>query len=147
MQLAAWVFCLWLFTYAAARPAVRFGRNSPHRRCGHREPGRHLDLSTGDAARPAGHFGRHSPHKCSGYGEPGWRYGEALNPGPLRVTVNLGALQVDALLDTGSDLDAIDQDLSIFQSRLGNGAFLDRRDLEPENVGGFGVGMTSTTPP
>eukprot|EP00974_Lingulodinium_polyedra_P093870 9096926-Lingulodinium_polyedra.AAC.1 len=36
-------------------------------------------------------------------------------------------------------------DLSRIQSRLGNSAFLDRRDVEPENVGGFGVGMARTT--
>ena len=73
-----------------------------------------LGLFFNDAARPAGRLGRHSLHRRRGYGEPGWRYGEASNPGPLRVTVNLGTLQVDALLDTGSDLDAIDRDLSIF---------------------------------
>jgi len=42
----------------------------------------------------------------------GVRIGEASNPGPLRVELNLGQLKVFALIDTGSDFDAIDADLS-----------------------------------
>ena len=78
-------------------------------------------------------------------GGNGWLFGNAINPGPLRIAVKLGALEVHALVDTGSDLDAIDRDLAVLQSRMGNTAFLDRRDIEPEQVGGFGVGMARTT--
>ena len=44
-------------------------------------------------------------------------FGNAINPGPLRIAVKLGALEVHALVDTVSDLDAIDRDLAVLQFR------------------------------
>ena len=59
---------------------------------------------------------------------------------PLRVLIRLGNLRVAALIDTGSDYDAIDHDLSIAQELLHNPAFRGRTKYA-ENVSGFAEGM------
>ena len=56
---------------------------------------------------------------------------------PLRVVVNLGSLRIPAMVDTGSDYDALDRDLSVYQSEeLGNTAFRKRNPV-CETVQGF----------
>ena len=47
--------------------------------------------------------------------------------GPLRIRCYLGSLSIDSLLDTGSDYDAIDKDLSQIQKQMGNQAFVETR--------------------
>ena len=55
---------------------------------------------------------------------------------PMRALVYLGELKVVALIDTGSDCDAIDRDLSLVQEERGNGAFIHRK-YSSESVCGF----------
>ena len=45
---------------------------------------------------------------------------------PMRAIIGLGSLKVAALIDTGSDYDAIDSDLSAIQEKRGNPAFRNR---------------------
>ena len=45
-------------------------------------------------------------------GYNGVRVGEAYHCGPLRVQVRIAQIQIDALVDTGSDYDAVDFGLS-----------------------------------
>ena len=55
---------------------------------------------------------------------------------PMRAVVHLGSLRVVALIDTGSDYDAIDRDLSVVQHEQGNQAYRQRR-RSSESVVGF----------
>ena len=54
----------------------------------------------------------------------------------MRAIVNLGSLNVAALIDTGSDDDAIDRDLSLVQEEKDNSAF-EQRPCSSESVCGF----------
>ena len=72
----------------------------------------------------------------------GMRIGEASHPGPLHVKMDLGTLTVSALVDTGSDYDAIDADLSGLQeTKYGNPGFIERRETATCWVGGYCSGM------
>ena len=55
---------------------------------------------------------------------------------PMRAMIRLGSLKVVALIDTGSDYDAIDHDLSVVQQERGNKAFR-QRVRSSESVCGF----------
>ena len=55
---------------------------------------------------------------------------------PMRAIVHLGSLRVVALIDTGSDYDAVDRDLSVVQHEQGNQAFR-QRHRSSESVVGF----------
>ena len=59
---------------------------------------------------------------------------------PLRVMIRLGNLRVPALVDTGSDYDAMDHDLSLLQEQQRNPAFRGRTGYF-DNVSGFAQGM------
>ena len=59
--------------------------------------------------------------------------------------VNLGQLQVAALVDTGSDYDAIDRDLAELQVEEGNPAFVSRQSVKSRSVRGFAEGLNKTT--
>ena len=59
---------------------------------------------------------------------------------PLRCLIRLGNLRVVALIDSGSDYDAIDHDLSIAEELRQNPAFRGRIKFA-ENVSGFAEGM------
>ena len=59
---------------------------------------------------------------------------------PLRVLLHLGPLRVAALVDTGSDYDALDADLSQVQEQKNNPAFR-KRVRNSTSVTGFAAGM------
>ena len=59
---------------------------------------------------------------------------------PLRCSIRLGILRVAALIDSGTDYDAIDHDLSIAQELRQNPAFRGRTKFA-DNVSGFAEGM------
>ena len=63
---------------------------------------------------------------------------------PLRIVCYLGDLRVATLVDTGSDYDAIDEDLSKIQSQRGNPAFKGR--VSSRRVGVTVSRRTCTTP-
>ncbi len=60
---------------------------------------------------------------------------------PLRVIVHLGDLKVASLVDSGSDYDAIDQDLSQLQATNGNVSFISRSEVANKCVYGFSLDM------
>ena len=64
---------------------------------------------------------------------------------PLRIICYLGDLKIAALVDTGSDYDAIDKDLSELQSERNNVAFKGRTRSRRVNVSGFATVMNHTT--
>lgn len=64
---------------------------------------------------------------------------------PLRVTVEIGDFKVMALVDSGSDYDAIDEDLSVLQIRRENAGFVSRKSIEAQSVKGFGASMRQIT--
>ena len=64
---------------------------------------------------------------------------------PLRIIVHLGELRVAALVDTGSDYDAIDMDLSKLQAESGNPSFRSRKLTGPNPVRGFKTDLRSST--
>ena len=64
---------------------------------------------------------------------------------PLRVTVEIGDFKVMALVDSGSDYDAIDEDLSVVQIQRENAGFVSRKSIEAQSVKGFGASMRQIT--
>ena len=62
----------------------------------------------------------------------------------MRILCKLGDLQVVALVDTGSDYDAINAELSKLQEAKGNPSFVDRNKANATQVKGFQDGMTCT---
>ena len=62
----------------------------------------------------------------------------------MRILCKLGELQVAALVDTGSDYDALDAELSKLQEARGNTAFVDRNHKPPVEVKGFQENMSCT---
>ena len=76
-------------------------------------------------------------------GYNGVRVGDAHQCGPLKIRAQIAGLKCDALVDTGSDFDAIDLDLSA-QLRASPEhvyAFVSRRDIPRSTVGGFTTDM------
>ena len=63
----------------------------------------------------------------------------------LRIICYLGDLKIAALVDTGSDYDAIDKDLSELQSERNNAAFKGRTRSRRVNVSGSSTVMNHTT--
>jgi len=53
---------------------------------------------------------------------------------PMRILVKLGNFQAAALVDSGSDFDAIDADLSSHLEQTGNSSFVSRSQLASLNV-------------
>ena len=64
---------------------------------------------------------------------------------PMRVLCHIGELKVLALVDTGSDFDAIDFDLARLQENQGNPAFMSKTTSEAMPVKGFKEGMSTST--
>ena len=76
----------------------------------------------------------------------GFRFGEALNPGPLHIRAKLHELEVNVLVDTGSDDDAIHAGFSRLQEvKYANPAFVDRRETEKYWVGGYCQDMQNSS--
>ena len=61
--------------------------------------------------------------------------------GPVRIRVKLGELTLHAMVDSGSDYNAINADLAVLQERANNPAFGGRRDVQPESIGGYAEGL------
>ena len=64
---------------------------------------------------------------------------------PLRAVVYLGSLKVAALVDTGSDYNAIGEDLSRVQSENKNASFMERRQTAAQSVSGCVADVSRTT--
>ena len=63
----------------------------------------------------------------------------------MRIMCHLGDLKVAALVDTGSDFDAIDADLAKYQESKGNPAFISRSQSASIPVSGFATSMKCQT--
>ena len=93
---------------------------------------------------------RKRPRACPSIdGYNGIRAGEAIHCGPMRVQVQIASLKVDALVDTGTDYDAVDTDLSARMRTSPDHlqAFVSRREVPPMSVGGLTVEMKQSTMP
>ena len=64
---------------------------------------------------------------------------------PVRIRVKLGDLSVDAMVDTGSDFDAIDLDLVATQSERGNRDLVRRDVTATQPVAGFANMLEQST--
>ena len=63
---------------------------------------------------------------------------------PLRILVYMGDMKVEALVDTESDFDAIDSDLSQQQMAAGNNSFHSRSGIATQSVSGFSTSMSNS---
>lgn len=64
---------------------------------------------------------------------------------PLRIPINLGPIRVPALVDSGSDYDAIDRHLALELSRCGNMSFRSRTNVGKRSISGFAAAVQQET--
>ena len=63
----------------------------------------------------------------------------------MRAVVYIGDMRICALVDSGSDYDALDQDLAELQAKRQNPAFRSRSRVATQNVSGFSSALRQTT--